>query len=68
MKECWFCVGYKIDNGSKTELWDMFVAAPTASMAKKMATEEVKKYHPKANVTIEYAKTMTEDEMYNMAN
>lgn len=68
MQDCWFCVGYKIKNGSKTERWDLFFAAPDENTAKKMAAEELKGYHPKAKITIEYAKAMTEDELYSIVN
>ena len=68
MMQGWFCVGYKVDDGSKTELWDMFVLAPTISMAKWMTLEECKKYHPKAKVTIVDAKRVSEEEMYNAVN
>lgn len=64
----WFCVGYKVDNGSKVELWDMFVLAPTISSAKWMTLEECEKYHPKAKITIEYARKISEEEMYNAVN
>lgn len=68
MEKGWFCVGYKIDNGSKTETWDMYVLAPTISMAKKMTLEECKKYNPKAKVTIVDARKVSEEEMYNAVN
>lgn len=62
----WFCVGYKVHNGSKTELWDMYILAPTLSMAKKKTMNECKAYHKKAKITIEYARPISHDEMYAM--
>ena len=68
MEQGWFCVSYKVDNGSKVDLWDMFVLAPTISMAKKIALEECKAYNNKSKVIIESARKISEEEMYNIAN